>query len=151
MHVNKVIDKSKIKMLVVISEFYQNIAKRLLEGVQSEYVRWGGNLEKLREIWVPGALEIPFALGNCLDTGTYQAAVVLGCVIRGETDHYQHVCEQSIGHSMRLSLQAKIPLGMGILTVNTLEQALARSGGNCGNKGQESCAVALQMMERVCP
>ena len=96
--------------------------------------------------WVPGAWEIPCAVQRVLDAGQSDAVLTLGCVVRGETTHDQHI-NTSVSNSLgRLTLDYKVPVAFGVLTVNTMDQAIQRSGGDVGNKGVEVAEAAIHML-----
>jgi 6,7-dimethyl-8-ribityllumazine synthase len=136
------------RILVVEARYYEEIADALLSGVISALDDEGVAHDR---ITVPGALEIPTALAIALDAaaeqgGPYDGAVALGCVIRGETLHFEIVSEQSARGVMDVSLARKIPIGNGILTVDNEEQAYARARITEGNKGREAARAALTLI-----
>jgi len=95
--------------------------------------------------WVPGAVEIPLAARRMAESGRYQAVVALGAVIRGETSHYDAVCSMVASGVTRAALDSGVPVAFGVLTTDTIDQALARAGGKAGNKGFESAMGAIEM------
>lgn len=131
-------------ILIVSANFYPEISSELLQGARAELVRVGANFE---EITVVGAFEIPPAIRLAIDAGKYDGFVALGCVIRGETSHYDFVCGESARGIMDLNLQAKACIGYGILTVENMEQALVRARVSDGNKGRDAAEAALQLVE----
>lgn len=98
-------------------------------------------------VHVPGAFELPLASRWLLDTGRYHAVVALGAVIRGETDHYDHVCDQAAAGLLRAGLDSGAPVAFGVLTCGSREQALERAGGAKGNKGADAVLAALEMAD----
>jgi 6,7-dimethyl-8-ribityllumazine synthase len=136
------------RILVVEARYYEDIADALLSGVISALDDVGASHDR---ITVPGALEIPTALAIALDVATakrksYDGAVALGCVIRGETLHFEIVSEQSARGLMDVSIARKIPIGNGILTVDTEAQAFARARVTEGDKGGEAARAALALI-----
>ena len=131
-------------ILIVSANFYPEISSELLQGARAQLARMGAHFE---EITVAGAFEIPSAIRLAIDSGKYDGFVALGCVIRGETSHYDFVCGESARGIMDLNLQAKACIGYGILTVETMEQALIRARVSEGNKGRDAVEAALQLVE----
>ncbi len=131
------------KILIIEARYYDHINDLLLDGAKAALKEAGAGYDVLT---VPGALEIPAALLMSLDKG-YDAFVALGCVIRGETSHYDIVCNESACGVYDLVLEHKLALGNGILTVENEEQALARARPDKKNKGGEAAKAALRMLE----
>ena len=135
------IEGPKPHLLVVRAPYYQDVADGLLDGA-SRILREAGATFTL--IDVAGAYELPQAIRLALrGTTRFDGFVALGCVVKGETDHYDHICRETIAGLMRLSLQFGLALGQGVLTVHRLDQARARSGRDGHNKGAEAAAAAL--------
>ena len=138
----------KTRILVVESRFYDHISDALLAGATAVLNEARAEFDVLT---VPGSLEIPSAIAMALDAAQrkrkpYDGVVALGCVIRGETFHFEIVAGESARALMELSVSRQIPLGNGILTVDTVEQALARSNFQEGNKGADAAKAALKMI-----
>lgn len=129
------------RILVVESRYYPEIADALIAGAEREIERNGALCER---IVVPGAFEIPGAIA--LAAGRYDGFLALGCVIRGETSHYDYVCGESARALMDLAVQGKLAIGYGIVTVNTFEQAQARAFVDRGDKGGDSAHACLAMV-----
>ncbi|MCY3983456.1 MAG: 6,7-dimethyl-8-ribityllumazine synthase [Roseovarius sp.] len=129
-------------VLVVKADFNEDIVNMLHEGAEEEIEAWGGKSEV---VTVPGALEIPTAISIAERELSYNAYVALGCVIRGETTHYETVCNESSRGIMMLGLQAAC-IGNGILNVENIEQAIARADPGKMNKGAEAAAAALYLL-----
>lgn len=129
------------RILIVESRYYPEIADALIAGAEREIVRNGAVFER---IVVPGAFEIPGAIA--LAAGHYDGFVALGCVIRGETSHYDYVCGESARALMDLAVQSRLAIGYGIVTVNTFEQAQARAFIDRGDKGGDSAHACLVMV-----
>jgi 6,7-dimethyl-8-ribityllumazine synthase len=133
------------RILIVDARFYEEIADELVAGAVGEIERRGATYEV---VTVPGALEAPQAIAIALDAGAaFDGAVALGCVIRGETSHYDIVAEQSARAVMDLAVARGFPVGNGILTVDTRDQALARAGRAGRNKGGAAAAACLDLIE----
>ncbi|MCC7259565.1 MAG: 6,7-dimethyl-8-ribityllumazine synthase [Alphaproteobacteria bacterium] len=130
-------------ILIVESRFYDDIADALTKGAVAELKRGGHSFEIMT---VPGAFEVPAAIRFALESGAYDGFVALGCVIRGETTHYDYVCAESARGLMELSLQHQAAIGNGILTVENREQAMARAGGKKCDKGADAVQACLRMI-----
>lgn len=130
-------------VLIVEARFYQDIADALAAAAATEIERRGATWERVA---VPGAFEIPAAIAMAAEQGAFDGYVALGCVIRGETSHYDYVCGESARGLMELAVRRRLAIGYGILTVDTSEQARARAGGAKGNKGADAAAACLEMI-----
>ena len=133
-------------MAAVVSRFNHVVSTRLLDGCLARLRELG--CEDVDVIWVPGAFEIPLAARTATETGRYDALVALGAVIRGQTSHFDYVCRGVTDGLQRVSLRSGCPVAFGVLTTDTVEQALARAAapGEPGyNKGAEAAEVALEM------
>lgn len=128
-------------ILIVESRYYADIADALISGAEQEIVKNGATFER---VVVPGAFEIPGAIA--LAAGRYDGFVALGCVIRGETTHYDYVCGESARGLMDLAIQKKLAIGYGIVTVNTADQAWARAATDRGDKGGDAAHACLAMV-----
>jgi len=133
---------SKMRMLIVEARYYDAIADKLLKGARGVLDEAGVEYDV---VTVPGALEIPAAIAIACDTASYAGAVALGCVIEGETYHFEVVSNESARGLMELALHERLAIGNGILTVDTEAQALERLGGAHGHKGAEAARAALHM------
>lgn len=129
------------RILIVESRYYVDIADALIEGAEREIARNGAVSER---VVVPGAFEIPGAVA--MAAGHYDGFVALGCVIRGETTHYDYVCGESARGLMDLAIQKKLAIGYGIVTVNTMDQAKARAETHRGDKGGDAAHACLAMV-----
>ncbi len=130
-------------VLIVEARFYDEIADHLADSVIAELDKAGYDYERVS---VPGVFEVPAAILLGMLSGKYDGAVALGCVIRGETDHYDHICREASRALMELSMEG-VAIGFGILTVENYDQALVRADINGKNKGAEVAAAVLRMME----
>ena len=131
-------------MAVVVSRFNEDVTQRLLEGAQRCLREAGLGADDVDVFWVPGAFELPVAAEAAATSGHYAAIVALGCVIRGETAHFEYVAGEAARGLGNVALAHQIAVGFGVLTTDTEEQALARSGGAAGHKGYDAAAAALQ-------
>lgn len=132
---------------VLVSRFNNQITSRLADGAMDALVRHGCASEDVDLVWVPGAWELPFAARRLAATERYNALVVLGAVIRGDTPHFDYVAGQASRGLADASTEYEIPIGFGLLTCDTLEQAEARAGGEHGNKGWDAAIAALEMSD----
>lgn len=130
---------------IVAGRFNAFITERLVAGARDAFVRHGIGKDDIDLIWVPGAFEIPFAVRRVVDSGRYQAAVALGTVIRGATPHFDYVAGACVDGLARINAEGGIPVVLGVLTTNTIEQAVERAGTKSGNKGAEAALTAMEM------
>jgi 6,7-dimethyl-8-ribityllumazine synthase len=129
---------------VCVGRFYDDLARRLVGGATTVFASAGASVE-VHE--VPGAFELPLAAKYCAESGRYAGVACLGVVIRGETDHYDHVCSEAASGIARVGLDTGVPCAFGVLTVDTMEQALARSGGGKRHQGEDAAHAVLRMAE----
>jgi 6,7-dimethyl-8-ribityllumazine synthase len=127
-----------------VGRFYPDLAERLVEGALRVFDEAGAQLD-VHE--VPGAFELPLAAKYCAESGRYAGVACLGAVIRGETDHYDYVCAQSADGIARVALDTGVPCAFGVLTVDTMEQALARAGGGKRHQGEDAARAVLRLAE----
>ncbi len=134
---------------IVVSEFNQEIIHPLLQGAQQHLIESGMDKEHITTVFVPGAVEIPLTAQLLAKNKRFDAIICLGAVIRGETSHYDYVCQQVSAGCQKVMLDFDIPVIFGILTTENEEQALDRIGGKHGHKGKEAAQAALAMIEVV--
>lgn len=134
-----------LKIGVVVSRFNEFITSRLLSGAQDALKRHGVAPEDVDIAWVPGAFEIPLIAQKMAVSGRYDAVLALGAVIRGATSHYDYVCNEVSKGIARAELDSGIPVMFGVLTTDTIEQAVERAGTKAGNKGWDAAAGAIEM------
>jgi 6,7-dimethyl-8-ribityllumazine synthase len=134
------------RFAVVASRFNCMVTEALWAGCRDAFVRHGVAQDRLDLVWVPGSLEIPVVAKRLAGSGRYAAVVCLGCVIRGETGHYDHVAGQAATGVMQAGLATGVPVIFGILTTDTIEQALNRAGLKSGNKGADAALAAIEMV-----
>jgi len=139
------VDRSK-KVAIISARFNHFITDRLVEGAKDTYARLGGAVEDLDLILVPGAFEIPFALERALSSGKYDAVCCLGAVIRGATPHFDYVSAEATKGIANVTLKHGKPVSFGVLTVDSIEQAIERAGTKAGNKGGEAMSGLIEMM-----
>ncbi len=135
-----------IRVAILVAGFHRRIAENLVEGARARLAESGLAADRIDERWVPGAFELPLAAQAFARTGRYAAILCLGAVIRGETPHFDYVCDSAASGLLRVSLETGVPCTFGVLTTDTLAQAEARAGGAVGNKGDESSDAAIAMV-----
>jgi 6,7-dimethyl-8-ribityllumazine synthase len=133
------------KFAVVISRFNTLVTAQLLEGTKDCFLRHGGQEKDLTIVWVPGACEIPQVAKKLADSGKYKAIITLGAVIRGGTPHFDQVVATVTRGVAEVAMQSGVPVIFGVLTTDSLEQALERAGSKGGNKGWDSSLAAIEM------
>lgn len=136
----------KGRIAIVVSKYNENITGKLLEGAKSTLSNHGLHPHQIIVRWVPGAWELPIVVKHFAQVRQVEAIIALGAVIRGETSHDQHINRAVSQALMQIGLDYEKPVGFGLLTVNTLEQAIQRSGGNVGNKGEETALAVLETL-----
>ncbi|MFZ2353213.1 6,7-dimethyl-8-ribityllumazine synthase [Paucilactobacillus nenjiangensis] len=134
------------KVAIVVARFNDFITSKLLAGAQDTLTRHGVNADQIDVYWVPGAFEIPFITKKVLATKKYDGIVTLGAVIRGATTHYDLVCNEVAKGVGQLSLNADVPVVFGVVTTESIEQAIDRAGAKSGNKGSDVAQSLLEMM-----
>jgi 6,7-dimethyl-8-ribityllumazine synthase len=136
-----------LKFALVVSRFNNLVAERLLEGALDCLKRHGAKEEDLTVVRVPGSWELPLAADRLAASGKVDAVVVLGALIRGETPHFDFIAAECAKGLAQVSLQHKCPVAFGVLTCDTMDQALDRAGGKAGNKGWEAALSAMEMAQ----
>ena len=136
---------SSMRVGIVCSRFNEFIVTALLDGARRGLTTCGVAEHNVDVAWVPGAFEIPVAIHTMATTGRYDALVALGAVIRGETAHFEYVAGPCSNEIARIQVDTGIPIGFSVLTVENIEQAVARSGLDSGNKGEEAAIGAIEM------
>jgi 6,7-dimethyl-8-ribityllumazine synthase len=132
------------RVVVVASRFNETITRPLVDGALEALVAHEVAFDDIDVVWVPGAWELPLAARRALESGRYDALVALGAVIRGETPHFEFVAGEASRGLALVCIDAGIPVGFGLLTCDTMDQALARAGGIHGNKGWDAAVAALE-------
>lgn len=139
------IDGSK-KVAIISSRFNHIITDRLVEGAKDAFLRHGGKYENLSLILVPGAFEIPFALQKVLESKKFDAVCCVGAVIRGSTPHFDYVSAETTKGIANVTLKYNMPVTFGVLTTDTIEQAIERAGSKAGNKGFEAMSGLIELL-----
>ncbi|HCD5441535.1 TPA: 6,7-dimethyl-8-ribityllumazine synthase [Staphylococcus aureus] len=134
-----------LKVAIVVSRFNDFITGRLLEGAKDTLIRHDVNEDNIDVAFVPGAFEFPLVAKKLASSGNYDAVITLGCVIRGATSHYDYVCNEVAKGVSKVNDQTNVPVIFGILTTESIEQAVERAGTKAGNKGAEAAVSAIEM------
>jgi len=132
-----------VSFAIVVGRFYEDLAQRLVAGAQAAFAEAG--VEEAEVFDVPGAFELPLAASLCLGSGRFDGVACLGAVVRGETDHYDFVCAETARGIQDVALRTGMPCAFGVLTVETMEQALARTGGGKRDQGRHAAEAVLTM------
>lgn len=138
-----------IKIAVVASRFNEFITSKLISGAVDGLRRHNVNEEDISVMWVPGAFEIPLIAKKAAECGKYDAVICVGAVIRGSTSHYDFVCNEVSKGIAQVSLASSIPVLFGVLTTDTIEQAIERAGTKAGNKGYDCALSAIEMINLI--
>ena len=133
------------KIGIVAARFNEFIVSKLLSGCEDALLRHGVRPEDITVAWVPGAFEIPLVAGKLAKSGKFDAVIALGAVIRGSTSHYDYVCAEVSKGVASVSLDSGVPVLFGVLTTDTIEQAIERAGTKAGNKGADCAQGAIEM------
>ncbi|HET7470986.1 MAG TPA: 6,7-dimethyl-8-ribityllumazine synthase [Gemmatimonadales bacterium] len=136
-------------MAILVSRYNELITNRLLEGALACCAEAGIARADVDVVWVPGAFELPVAAAAAAGTRRYACVVALGAVIRGDTPHFEYVAGEAARGLNAVAVQHGLPVGFGVLTVDTMQQAVDRAGGSAGNKGHEAAAAALQAADVI--
>lgn len=138
-----------LKVAIVVSRFNDFITGRLLEGAKDTLIRHEVEEEQIDVAYVPGAFEIPLVAKKLARKGDYNAVITLGCVIRGATSHYDYVCNEVAKGVSKANEVSEVPVIFGILTTESIEQAVERAGTKAGNKGSEAAVSAIEMANLI--
>jgi len=134
------------RIAIAVSQFNETITEALLRGALNTLVAHNVHTDDITVVYVPGAFELPLACQKLADTRRYDAVIALGCVIRGATPHFDYVCAQAASGVASVGLNTSLPVIFGVLTTETIEQAIERSGTKAGNKGNDAAIAALEMI-----
>ncbi len=137
---------SELRLGIVLGRFNEFIGGKLLDGAIDAAVRHGVEKEDITVAWVPGAFEIPLVAKKMVNSGVYDAVVCLGAVIKGSTPHFDYVSAEVSKGIAQVGLQSEKPVIFGVLTTDTIEQAIERAGTKAGNKGAEAVTTAIEMV-----
>jgi 6,7-dimethyl-8-ribityllumazine synthase len=135
------------RFAIVVGRFNELIGKKLLEGAMDCLLRHNGSQENITVAWVPGAFEIPLVAKKLAKSGSYDAVICLGAVIRGGTPHFDYVASEVSKGIASISLELEVPVIFGVLTTDTIEQAVERAGTKGGNKGWDAALSAIEMVD----
>ncbi|MBU5270645.1 6,7-dimethyl-8-ribityllumazine synthase [Staphylococcus caprae] len=138
-----------LKIAIVVSRFNDFITGRLLEGAKDTLIRHEVEADEIDVAYVPGAFEIPLVAKKLAQKGEYDAVITLGCVIRGATSHYDYVCNEVAKGVSKANDVSDVPVIFGILTTESIEQAVERAGTKAGNKGSEAAVSAIEMANLI--
>ena len=148
--INSVADASDMRFGIVVSEWNENITGALLSGALSTLKRHGAKDENIIVETVPGSFELTFGSAQMIKSGKVDAVIALGCVVRGDTPHFDYVCAGATQGIAHLNATTDIPVIYGLITTNNMEQAEDRAGGKLGNKGDECAITAIKMLDFIC-
>ena len=138
-----------MKVGIVCARFNEFIVSKLLSGCLDTLLRHGVQEHDISVAWVPGAFEIPLIAAKMAKSGKYDAVIALGAVIRGSTSHYDYVCSEVSKGIAQVALNSEIPVMFGVLTTDTIEQAIERAGTKAGNKGADCALSAIEMVDLI--
>ena len=138
-------DASGMRFAIIVSEWNPAVTEKLKEGAYNTLLKHGTKSENIRVVYVPGSFELVYATKRIMGSLRPDAVIGLGCVIRGDTPHFDYVCSGVTQGFAQLNAEGDIPCIFGLLTTDTLQQATDRAGGKCGNKGDEAAITAIKM------
>lgn len=141
------LDARGMRFAVAVGRFNREVTEQLLGGATRTLAARGATEDDVTVVWVPGAFELPLAAARAARSGAFDAVVCLGAVIRGDTPHFDYVADACASGCARVALDTGIPVAFGVLTTDTLQQALDRCGGPEGHKGEEAADTAVEMVD----
>jgi 6,7-dimethyl-8-ribityllumazine synthase len=144
-HIEGDLSAADYRFAVVVGRFNEFVTEALLDGALDTLERHGADLDEVTVVHVPGSLEIPVVAQKCARSGNYDAVICVGAVIRGATDHFDYVCSGVSSGTMQAALDTGVPVIFGVLTTDTIEQAIERAGTKAGNQGRDAAATAIEM------
>ena len=144
---NSVPDASKMNFGIVVSEWNSEVTGALLDGCVNTLLKHGTLEENIRVKTVPGSFELVYGAHQLTLSRNYDAVIILGCVVRGETPHFDYICQGVTAGIARLNATSEVPVIFGLLTTEDMQQALDRAGGKLGNKGDECAVTAIKMVK----
>ena len=145
----KVVAPEGLKVGIVAARFNEIIVNKLLGGAVDGLVRHGVEEDNITAAWVPGAFEIPVVAARMAKSGKYDAVICVGAVIRGDTTHYDYVCNEVSKGVAQVGLSTGVPVLFGVITTENIEQAIARAGSKAGNKGYDCAVGAIEMVNLI--
>jgi len=134
------------RIAVIVSRFNEFISGKLLEGARDTLIRHGAVEDEITSVWVPGSYELPSVAQRVARSKRYHAVICLGVVIRGQTPHFDYVANEAAKGIAKVSLDEEIPCVFGVITADTLEQAIERAGAKSGNKGRDAAMTAIELV-----
>lgn len=140
------IDATGMRFAVVVSRFNSLVTERLLQGALKALAESGADDSAIEVVHVPGAFELPLAAAHLVTAARFDAIICLGAVVRGETQHHEYINHAVFGAIEKLQVETRVPIALGVLTTENMEQALRRAGDDPGNKGYESAMTAVEMV-----
>ena len=149
MNVKKIagtLEATGIRVGIVVSRFNNMFTDKLLDGALDCLTRHGASEDQITVVYVPGSFELPFAAQKLVKSGKYETVICLGALVRGETPHFDYIAAEASKGVAKLSLESGLPVIYGIITADTLEQAIERSGTKAGNKGWQAAEAAIEMV-----
>lgn len=138
------LDAGGRRFAIVASRFNDFVTRRMVAGAEDALERHGAADADIQVVWVPGAFELPLVAQQLAESGRFDALVCVGCLIRGETPHFDYIAAEATKGVAQVAMRTGVPCGFGVVTANTLEQAIDRAGGKAGNKGAEAALAALE-------
>lgn len=145
-HLEGDLDADGFRFAIVVGRFNEFVTETMLDGALDTLRRHGADLDEVTIAHVPGAREIPVVAKKCARSGDYDAVICIGAVIRGETPHFEYVCSGVSSGTMQASLETETPVVFGVITTDTVEQAIERGGTKAGNKGRDAAEAAIEMV-----
>ena len=137
------------RFAVAVARFNEFITSKLVDGALDALVRHGVDRENVTQVWVPGSFELPLAAQKLARSGDYSAVICLGCLIRGQTPHFEYLANECTKGIAQVALETGVPVTFGVITADSLEQAIDRAGTKAGNKGADAALAALEMANLV--
>lgn len=134
-----------LKFAIIVSRFNSLVTQRLLDGAMDALRRHGADENSITIAWTPGSFELPLVAKKFAQTGKYDAVICLGCIIRGDTPHFEYVASETTKGIAQVMLETGVPTVFGVVTADTLEQALERAGAKAGNRGFDAAMTAMEM------
>jgi 6,7-dimethyl-8-ribityllumazine synthase len=134
------------RFALVVARFNEFITSKLVDGAIDALVRHGADREKITQVWVPGSFELPLAAQKLARSGDYDAVICLGCLIRGQTPHFEYIASECTKGIAQITLATEVPVTFGVITADSLEQAIDRAGTKAGNKGADAALAAIEMV-----
>ncbi|MGE0479973.1 MAG: 6,7-dimethyl-8-ribityllumazine synthase [Phycisphaerae bacterium] len=140
------LDAGSHRYALVVARWNEFITTKLVDGALDALLRHGGDASKVTQVWVPGSFEIPLAAQKLATSGRFAGVIALGCLIRGQTPHFDYIAAEATKGIAHTALSTGVPVGFGIVTADSLEQAIDRAGGKHGNKGAEAALAVIEMV-----